>query len=112
MSTRRSVQGMTTNQSDETPGVRPFARPGPTRVEMGGRVLLDQATDAERATWTERLEHIPGKVYDLTGPEAGFPAEIERWESWHLAYVEKLAYELQQLAETAKRVIARRDGAL
>lgn len=105
---------MTTNQNDETPaaGFKPSGSPGPTRVEMAGRVLLDQARNADRSMWTERLDHIPGKVYDLTGPEAGFPAEIERWESWHLAYVEKLAYELQQLAETAKRVIARRDGAL
>jgi hypothetical protein len=60
-------------------------------VEIAGRTLLDQGRAAERARWTEKAQHIPGLVHQLTGPEAGMPAEIERWESWHLAYVQKLA---------------------
>jgi hypothetical protein len=97
---------MTTNHNDITP-------PAGVRVEIAGRTLLDQGRAAERARWTEKAQHIPGLVHrQLTGPEAGMPAEIERWESWHLAYVQKLANELQYLATTAASTIARRDGAL
>jgi hypothetical protein len=84
----------------------------PVTVQIAGRTLLDQGRAAERARWTEKAQHIPGLVHQLTGPEAGMPAEIERWESWHLAYVQMLATELQYLATTAASTIARRDGAL
>jgi hypothetical protein len=122
---------MTTNESDDTP---PAGMPAGAalrqalvsggqaagvRVEMAKRTLLDQTRApynahviAEKAIWAEKTKHIPGLVHQLTGPDSGLPAEIERWESWHLAYVQKLAEELGYLATTAASTIARRDGAL
>lgn len=88
------------------------------KVEMAGRTLLDQNPPyrvhlaSERLIWEEKALHTPGIVHALTGPDAGLPAEMERWEAWHLAYVQKLATELQYTATTAASIMARRDGAL
>jgi hypothetical protein len=106
------VIGVATVRPDGSFTARMNQRPDGVRVEIAGRALLDQGRDAERARWTEKAQHIPGLVHQLTGPEAGMPAEIERWESWHLTYVQQLASELQYLATTAASTIARRDGAL
>lgn len=121
---------MTTNENDETPaaGIGPDRQAWKERnfaqlygegvkVEMAGRTLFDRSPyrahmTAERLIWEEKALHTPGIVHALTGPDAGLPAEMERWESWHLDYVQKLATELQYTATTAASIMARRDGAL
>lgn len=114
---------MTTNQNDEGPRAgsdrqawkeADFAQHygEGVKVEMGGRTLYAGPVTGERVAWELKAIHTPSVVHSLTGPDAGLPAEMERWESWHLAYVQKLATELQYTATTAASIIARRDGAL
>ena len=111
---------MTTNSDDTPPAGVPRERwkelqhygEGVT-VMMAGRVVhnTDFLRKAhERDVWAEKLKHIPSLVHHLTGPDSGIPAEMERWESWHLEYVTKLAEDLTYLATTAASIIARRDG--
>lgn len=106
---------METTEHDNQPARRvvfPIEQPRDVTVQIGERTLLDQQADAERTMWADRLKHIPGKIYELTGPDAGFPTDMAEWSPGQLLYVERLAYELTYLAQSARSIARRRDGAL